>query len=376
MRLHSAFIPTPLSPSTPLHQLDSHQNVFLSIRAPHSLHLLSPPPPPLSTTDSVKPESLSPSLAPSPTRTSTPSSSSSLSLSSPLSPLSTSSPSNKRHHSLISPSPSTPSSNLSPPLPPPVQPPPSKRAKGAPRGTKGLRYFSILVCQKLSECQCSTYNHIADVLIAESKKPSKGDTGGGEGGEGEEHFDEKNIRRRIYDALNVLMAINFIVKDKKVIRWNGGQLPPLLSPPTPTSSIGGGALPLSTEPTPHEVLVKLRAEYGVLQARVNEKKALLTEQVLEYVGMRCLLERNAEVEGGLGGEEDVRLYFPFILVNTNKTTTIDCEMSERHDAGVHEVQRRVQCTRPGSGGEDVGKGKGEAVGEHSQGVTGVSGGIG
>ena len=36
-----------------------------------------------------------------------------------------------------------------------------------------------------------------------------------------EHFDEKNIRRRVYDAFNVLMASNVIAKDKKEIRWIG-----------------------------------------------------------------------------------------------------------------------------------------------------------
>jgi len=34
-------------------------------------------------------------------------------------------------------------------------------------------------------------------------------------------FDEKNIRRRVYDALNVLMAINVIRKEKKNIQWCG-----------------------------------------------------------------------------------------------------------------------------------------------------------
>lgn len=33
--------------------------------------------------------------------------------------------------------------------------------------------------------------------------------------------EEKNIRRRVYDALNVLMAMGIITKDKKVIRWKG-----------------------------------------------------------------------------------------------------------------------------------------------------------
>jgi transcription factor Dp-1/transcription factor Dp-2 len=33
--------------------------------------------------------------------------------------------------------------------------------------------------------------------------------------------DQKNIRRRVYDALNVLMALGIIQKDKKDIKWLG-----------------------------------------------------------------------------------------------------------------------------------------------------------
>jgi E2F/DP family winged-helix DNA-binding domain len=33
--------------------------------------------------------------------------------------------------------------------------------------------------------------------------------------------EEKNIRRRVYDALNVLLAMKIITKDKKLIRWAG-----------------------------------------------------------------------------------------------------------------------------------------------------------
>ena len=34
-------------------------------------------------------------------------------------------------------------------------------------------------------------------------------------------YDQKNIRRRVYDAFNVLMAMDIIRKDKKEIRWVG-----------------------------------------------------------------------------------------------------------------------------------------------------------
>lgn len=33
--------------------------------------------------------------------------------------------------------------------------------------------------------------------------------------------DQKNIRRRVYDALNVLMAMDIISKEKKEIHWLG-----------------------------------------------------------------------------------------------------------------------------------------------------------
>jgi len=37
----------------------------------------------------------------------------------------------------------------------------------------------------------------------------------------QQQYDEKNIRRRVYDALNVLMAMDIISKDKKDIQWKG-----------------------------------------------------------------------------------------------------------------------------------------------------------
>lgn len=36
-----------------------------------------------------------------------------------------------------------------------------------------------------------------------------------------QQYDQKNIRRRVYDALNVLMAMNIISKEKKLIKWLG-----------------------------------------------------------------------------------------------------------------------------------------------------------
>jgi len=60
----------------------------------------------------------------------------------------------------------------------------------------------------------ATYNKVADELVAELTNPITA--------EKEKHsYDEKNIRRRVYDALNVLMAMGIISKEKKRIEWIG-----------------------------------------------------------------------------------------------------------------------------------------------------------
>jgi transcription factor Dp-1 len=57
------------------------------------------------------------------------------------------------------------------------------------RRDKGLRSFSLKVCQKVEERDVTTYNEVADELVKEFKlDPSI-------------TFDEKNIRRRIYDGM-------------------------------------------------------------------------------------------------------------------------------------------------------------------------------
>jgi len=112
-----------------------------------------------------------------------------------------------------------------------------EKEDGAGAGSKGLRHFSMKVCRKVEEKGQTTYNEVADELVTEflglsAAAPSEGGAtsapaGGSNGsqkGAGKANggqFDEKNIRRRVYDALNVLMAMDIIAKDKKDIMWKG-----------------------------------------------------------------------------------------------------------------------------------------------------------
>jgi E2F/DP family winged-helix DNA-binding domain len=90
------------------------------------------------------------------------------------------------------------------PTPPP--PPPVIQQQRA----VGLRHFSQQVCKKVREKQVTTYNAVADELASDIQSYYT-----------EGQYDQKNIRRRVYDALNVLMAMGIIAKDRKEIRWLG-----------------------------------------------------------------------------------------------------------------------------------------------------------
>ena len=61
----------------------------------------------------------------------------------------------------------------------------------------------------------------------------------------------RNIRRRVYDALNVLLAMNIIEKERKEIRWVG----------LPTSSA--------------QECTRLETEKSRRQARIQEKSKQL-----------------------------------------------------------------------------------------------------
>jgi hypothetical protein len=158
-----------------------------------------------------------------------------------------------------------------PPPAPPTRPPPKRRAKRgeSDKNLKGLRHFSIKVCQKVEEKKCTTYNEVADALV---KEYIEGQMAADElvAQVGAKKYDEKNIRRRVYDALNVLMAMDIISKEKKEITWRG--------------------LP-SNATMDFDVLERQRQQIGATIAR---KKRHLQDKVRQLVAFKQLLERNGQ----------------------------------------------------------------------------------
>lgn len=170
--------------------------------------------------------------------------------------------------------------------------PPAKKPDG--KSYKGLRHFSMMVCKKVEEKGTTTYNEVADELVAKVIEDRKKEDPNGK-------YDEKNIRRRVYDALNVLMAMDIITKDKKSITWKG----------LPTSAT--------------QDLEMLTRERDFRRQEVERKRMALQELLIQQVCFRNLVQHNRS--RGEPSEGDNRIPLPFIIVNTHSSAVIQCNMS-------------------------------------------------
>ena len=242
------------------------------------------------------------------------------------------------------------------------------------RAGTGLRHFSMRVCKKVQEKVTTSYNEVADELVAEfidqrraeiaeaggdpdvelppPRKKSKAGAGAAKAPAGykptgmAKGYDEKNIRRRVYDALNVLMAMEIIEKnDKKEITWKG--------------------LPNTA---PHDLDV-LQRERRMRLEDIRQKQERLQELLIQNVCFANLVKHNKETEEkqaaaestasggnknedggnndtsaaaagrdpppksakkdkaqGFGEGGDFKVQLPFIVVNTSNSAVIKCEM--------------------------------------------------
>jgi len=171
----------------------------------------------------------------------------------------------------------------------------SKRRK-TEKGGKGLRHFSMKVCEKVQAKGSTSYNEVADELVAELTDRCQSPT--------DQQYDQKNIRRRVYDALNVLMAMNIISKEKKEIRWLG----------LPTNSV--------------QEACSLESDKSKRIERIKAKTQQLQDLILQQIAFKNLVERNKEAEKMSGSPTpNSAIQLPFIIVNTSKKTVIDCSIS-------------------------------------------------
>eukprot|EP00211_Chloroparvula_japonica_P002700 CAMPEP_0119147304 /NCGR_PEP_ID=MMETSP1310-20130426/40155_1 /TAXON_ID=464262 /ORGANISM="Genus nov. species nov., Strain RCC2339" /LENGTH=512 /DNA_ID=CAMNT_0007139261 /DNA_START=96 /DNA_END=1634 /DNA_ORIENTATION=- len=178
----------------------------------------------------------------------------------------------------------------------------NNRGKKVDRSRKekegGLRHCSARVRQKVEEKGETTYNEVADILVDELVSSDMEDSAKAD-------VKKENIRRRVYDAINVLRALGIIEKRKQNIRWLG-------FPPVPEQEI------LNLEKSNMERCEGLRRKYESLQDIVS--------QIVAY---RNLTIRNAaaRTSGTLGDTSSGVVKLPFIMVQTDNASSLSWTIS-------------------------------------------------
>lgn len=87
------------------------------------------------------------------------------------------------------------------------------------RKSKGLRCISVKVRDIVNQKKSTTYKEVADLLLKELEHELCL-------AEDKEQFkEEKNVRRRVYDALNVLVAAGVVTKSGKYVHWKSSSVP-------------------------------------------------------------------------------------------------------------------------------------------------------
>ena len=173
----------------------------------------------------------------------------------------------------------------------------SKRRK-TDKDRKGLRHFSMKVCEKVKAKGFTSYNEVAEELVAELTDPRCNSPSD----------DQKNIKRRVYDALNVLMAMNIISKEKKEIRWLG----------LPTNSV--------------QEAYSLESEKSKRIDRIKDKTRQLQDLIIQQIAFKNLVERNQEQEQRSGEPTpNSSIQLPFIIVSTKNGTVVDVQISNDKD---------------------------------------------
>ena len=179
----------------------------------------------------------------------------------------------------------------------------SVKSTGTTSAARGLRHFSMMVCQKVEEKGTTTYNEVADELVKKVVAERRLEDPNGS-------FDQKNIRRRVYDALNVLMAMDIISKQKKEITWKG--------------------LPTAAK----QDMESMSKDIDYTESQIAQKKEALKDLLIQQVCFRNLVERNHQRKQQQQQQQQrpkqsivEKIPLPFIVVNTNKSAMIDCDMS-------------------------------------------------
>ena len=170
---------------------------------------------------------------------------------------------------------------------------------------RGLRFFSEMVAKKVEAKGSTTYQEVADELVNECISGEMNNRSDAISSATKQVVEHKNIRRRVYDALNVLMAMDIIRKDKKLIHWQG--LPDL------RTGTGSEVGELEKEKTAREI-------------EVNKKREALFKLLQQQVLFRNLVKHNREKQKRKGTPTKQTVSLPFCVVTYPGDTKVNIQV--------------------------------------------------
>ncbi len=167
--------------------------------------------------------------------------------------------------------------------------------------TLGLKEISNKVKEIMKRKGQTTYKEISDEIVAEIK--------------GKGIKDEKNIRRRIYDALNVMKSINLFQKDKgtKKIMWNYSEGKNYVIP------IDNNLIKKNCD---REYIEKI----NILNNEISIKQKALKVLSEELSSLKSTIERNKQINMNI--DENTKIYFPFLIIEFPRLENYENEDEE------------------------------------------------
>ena len=170
----------------------------------------------------------------------------------------------------------------------------------------GLKEISRRVMEIIKSSGKTNYKTISEQIVKEIDNKNE--------------KENNNIKRRIYDSLNVMKSMKLFKKDKKskAIEWNYSQEEDPLGDIDNDKSLG---LEESTNPKNLQFYEEKVRELRIKIEKKAAKKDILNK---ELQGLRYILERNKFLNKDF--KEESKIYFPFIILETEKNLKEDLDI--------------------------------------------------
>ncbi|KAA8495311.1 Transcription factor-like protein DPB [Porphyridium purpureum] len=186
------------------------------------------------------------------------------------------------------------------------------------RNMQGLRHFSLRVAEAIEKRKVTTYVEVANEIVEQlchDPEPEGSDVGS-IGHSTASESSERNIRRRVYDAINVLIAVHVIYKQDKAILWRGLEY-------------FGTQRKFEKQPNTHAYSAAnrdaIQRQRDECRARIELLKQRRKELMTRKAAMQKLIQRNEKCATGCMGDVQNRVYLPIVLVDTDRDAVMQVE---------------------------------------------------